>query len=456
MKEKITDTQNTGVDPQRLQEYIDTLSKMLRCKTVWTENGENIGEYERFYSVLKESFPLLHSKTEHFVFDSCLIYKINGNSNENILLMSHHDVVDGSPNWDTPPFGAVVKDGLLFSRGSIDTKTPLFAEMQAAEELLQEGFSFPVNVYIASSGNEEVSGNGILNALDFFKQNDVKFRFILDEGGAIVENMVPGVKRQTAMVAVHEKGRHGYSCVVEKDAKKDGGHSGLTCKTDNPIVRMSAFITEVEKTQWTRKFYPEVKATFTACAPYMPTALKFVFKNLNLFQKPLLKIIPKISSAAAGMLGTTLSFTQIRARGGSENIQAKAVEATAFFRCVREKDLLKDVEKFTEIGKKYGIKVAQISADYCPPTDFNGKEFAFVKSVINSNFPSVVVAPFLLTAGTDARRLYPVSDNILRFAPISLSAKQFATVHSDNENIATVSVGEAVAFYKTLITRILP
>ena len=64
---------------------------------------------------------------------------------------------------------------------------------------------------------------------------------------------------------------------------------------------------------------------------------------------------------------------------------------------------------------------------------------------MNEIFPDVIVAPFLLTAGTDARRFSDVADSILRFAPIDLDKKQFASIHSANEHIKIKNIGECVA-----------
>lgn len=61
-----------------------------------------------------------------------------------------------------------------------------------------------------------------------------------------MDGMVPTVKRRCAMISVHDKGRHAYRCTARKDIKADGCHSGLTCKSDKPIVRMSQFICEAE------------------------------------------------------------------------------------------------------------------------------------------------------------------------------------------------------------------
>ena len=94
--------------------------------------------------------------------------------------------------------------------------------------------------------------------------------------------------------------------------------------------------------------------------------------------------------------------------------------------------------------------------DYCEPTDFEGEAYRTVENLLHENFPDVAVVPFLLTAGTDARRFTGIADNILRFAPIDLSKKQFATIHSEDEHIAVSNIGECVVFYKDLIRKLTP
>ena len=124
-----------------------------------------------------------------------------------------------------------------------------------------------------------------------------------------------------------------------------------------------------------------------------------------------------------------------------------------FIRCIREDDLYRGLEKIKEIGKRYGVTIEEIERDYCQPTEFNGDAFRLVESVLNDNFPDVIVAPFLLTAGTDARRFTDVANNILRFAPIDLNKKQFATIHNPNEHIAISNIGQCVVFYKEFVKR---
>ena len=124
-----------------------------------------------------------------------------------------------------------------------------------------------------------------------------------------------------------------------------------------------------------------------------------------------------------------------------------------FLRCVREDDLYAGLEKIRAIAQKYGVEIEEIERDYCQPTDFNGPAFRTVEDLLHQNFPDVAVAPFLLTAGTDARRFTGLADQILRFAPIDLNKKQFATIHGDDEHIGVQNIGECVVFYKDLVQR---
>ena len=346
------ESERASVSEEKTREYVKKLSSLVNCKTVWTKDGENKSEFDKFYSVIEENFPNISKRAKRLTFGSgCFVYVIEGkNAKKNIMLMSHHDVVEGGEGWNTDPFEATEKDGYLYGRGTIDTKTPLFAELQACEELLEDGYDFDgINLYIGSSDNEEVGGDGMVLAADYFKQNGIRFDVVLDEGGAITQGQIPGVKCKSAVVAVHEKSRHYFKCTVNSEQL---GHGGFGKMADSAALNMSKFITKVSKTPiYKGKFYPEVRATFERHVPYMSLPMKLLFGNIGIFS-PIIKKIMMGIPAASAMLSTSVSFQSVFA-GDVDNptFRSKSAEAIMFLRCVREDDLYEGLEKIKRIGK---------------------------------------------------------------------------------------------------------
>ena len=209
------------------QAAIDSLAQLIRCKTISVKDSYDDTEFAKLRAVVEGKFPLLHEKAERRIFSQdCWLYKIPGKDpSRNILLMSHHDVVAADEEWSHEPFGGEIVDGKIYGRGAADTKGSLCAILWAAEKMLEEGFQPAVNVYILSSHNEELGGDGITSARAWFQEQGITLEAVLDEGGAIVDPPLGNMGcEKCAMVAVHEKGR----CRVNFTAKWASNHVSLT------------------------------------------------------------------------------------------------------------------------------------------------------------------------------------------------------------------------------------
>ena len=313
------------------------------------------------------------------------------------MLMSHHDVVPAEGKWNYPPFSGQIAEGCIWGRGTVDTKTPLFAEFSALEELLEEGWIPPCNVYLVSSHNEEIAGDGVPLVLQWLKEQKITFEWILDEGGAVIDAPMSGMDCKYAMLAVHEKGRY----TIRVKAAQTAGHGSLVKQLKSPAVRIAGLITKIEKKQpFIRKIHPEVLVMFESLAPYMKLPMRLIFANMWCFGGILKRLIPVLNAQAGSMLGTTCTFKNLRTAENGD------CTAEVFFRCVEE-------------------------------------EFGYA-----------ACAPFILPAGTDARHFSELSDAVIRFAPIDINNQQYASVHDKNENIGMESVVRAVAFYKTVLRKL--
>lgn len=431
-----------------MKTYAKKLQKMIQCKTVSVKDSYDDTEFAKLRTVMEELFPLVHKVAEKLTFgDDCWMYCIPGeDTNRNIMLMSHHDVVAVDGEWKYDGFSGEIAEEKVWGRGTVDTKTPLFAEFSALEELLSEGYKPACNVYIGSSHNEEIAGDGVPKAFAYFKEKGITFEAILDEGGAVIDPPVGGMKvEKCAMVAVHEKGFFHLNCT----AMTGSGHAGLTAgQKATPVERMSAFIHEISsKNIFIRRFNPQITAMFTHMAPHCKFPMNVVFGNLWLFGGVLKKIMPSLSPAAGGLLGTTCVFNKVE--GSAE---AKTCTARATLRPVDSTDWKVDLQRFMDVAKKYDITVeVDEKSEYHEPADMTKPQLAYTFECIKKVFPAYPPIPMILPAGTDARHFTEICPCVIRFAPIRLSAQQLASVHSENENIDVDAIADAVEFYKQFV-----
>ena len=321
----------------------ERLMKMIECQTVSSREIYDDTEFAKLRAAVKELFPLLHERAEIKYFsEDCWVYKIPGrDESRNILLMSHHDVVAVTGDWTHEKFGEI-SDGKIWGRGTVDTKTSLFAELSAVEELLAEDFEPACNLYIASGHNEEIFGDGIHEAVKYFEKRGIEFELAIDEGGGVISAPIDGIDCKCAMIAVHEKGYHRINVRAVQ-----GDSEGLTL-SDNPVTRVSKFIAEVSALKLTIKMPAQVREMFTALLPYMNFPLRLIFANLWCFEPLLIKLMPKINSQAAAMLGTTCVFGSIESKKG-KTPRDNECSASALIRYIDEEDLVGDMEKIREL-----------------------------------------------------------------------------------------------------------
>ena len=179
---------------------IDNLAKLIKCKTISRIDhvGEDDGEFDKLVDMLPELYPNVCSKCEFKTFpDRGLLYKWEGRNHDNpSVYMAHYDVVPvNEEDWQKPPFDGVTENGVLWGRGTLDTKATFAGALFALDHHIANGFVPENDIYLAFSGCEEVNGLGAKHIVDYFEENKINPVLVLDEGGAITEGQIPGVKK---------------------------------------------------------------------------------------------------------------------------------------------------------------------------------------------------------------------------------------------------------------------
>ena len=205
---------------------IHALGELVKCRTVSrSEPGlEDEAEFEKLINLLPELYPNVWENCPLTRLpDRALLFKWEGREpGEAAVLMAHYDVVPvEEENWLRPAFDALIEDGVMWGRGTLDTKVTFNGILCAAEAMIKEGFKPKNDVYFAFSGGEEVNGPGAKNIVEYFKENNVTLKLVLDEGGAVVENVFPGVTKPCGLIGIAEKGLLN----VEYSISGHGGHA---------------------------------------------------------------------------------------------------------------------------------------------------------------------------------------------------------------------------------------
>ena len=422
----------------------EKLSTMIKYDTTSHANIHEVDKFLGFHKVLEELFPLVHRNLEKTEIDGNLLFYWKGKSSEKpILLMSHQDVVPAEGEWKHEPFSGDIADGKVWGRGAADTKCTVMAFFEAVEELLKEGYTPPVDVYLASSCTEEWAGDGAPTIVNELKRRGVELFLVCDEGGCIITDPIGGVNGNFAMVGVFEKGK----ADVKFTAHSTGGHASAPTK-NTPIARLASFVDDVEKhSPFKKKLMPEVSAMFTTLAPYASSfGMRLLLGNIWLFKPLIVAVLPAVSAQAGAMLRTTIAFTT---QSGSDAYNVIPQEATlgANMRFIPHQGEKESLEIIENLAKKHGLDTEIIHTnDYTDPVDINGEAFKLVENVIGETFPGLASSPYVMTGATDAQFYQPICKNCIRFAPVIYGPDQMKGMHGVNECIEYNCLPGAVRF----------
>lgn len=433
-----------------LQIAEEKLGAMIRIPTVSKHEHEDLSQFYRFHQELEKLFPLIHEKLEKTVLNGTLLYRWSGADPQKqpILFMGHQDVVPASDEgWSVPAYSGVVKDGCLYGRGTLDCKGTMYVQMQAVEELLGEDFVPPCDVYLEYSINEETGGDGAAAAMRYLRDRGIRFAFVLDEGGAVIDEAVPGMDKPYAVIGVTEKGYMD----VKITARGKGGHSS-TPPRNTPAARLFAFANEIERKRPFRKvLIPEVQEMFRQMAPAFSFPLRFLLGNLWLTKPLVIAAMPLVSPFGEALMATTCCFTQMKGSDAA-NVIPKEPYLIANLRCSVHQNCEESLNVLKKYGKKYDLDFeVLLQRDASPVSDIHSKAYGFVEKTIRAHFPDAGVAPYLIMGGTDCRHFHALTDTALRFAPVRMTNAQNASCHAVDENVTIAALAEGVRFFKRLL-----
>ena len=435
------------------EQVISRFQAMIRKKTI-SNKGEDTykEEFEGFYALLKEMYPAVYGTVQNLRDgERGILLKWEGKNKrlDPVILMAHHDVVsDEGQDWKHPAFEAEIHDDCIWGRGTIDTKCLIGGIFEAMEALIKEGFTPERDIYFASSDCEEVAGKTMPEIVEWFKENKIKPRFILDEGGAIMSNLPMGIKTPFAMVAMSEKGWATVKLTAKSKTAAHGAKASASEKVSAPVKLIRA-LNALEKNPVPAVMTDAVEEMLRSFAPYIDGPVSQVLKNIKIF-KPVVKKVLESNADTAAMIASAINVTKLEA-GNEKGSVPDTATATLSLK-IAPHDTVDGV--IAHIKKVVGenIELEEVKRSDPPRiSDFNTESFELVKRTVKKVFPDVGVSPFILNAGTDSRHFSPICKEIYRFGAFRLNDELFGTVHGADERLPVKDYLKCIEFYYELI-----
>ena len=433
---------------------IHALGELVKCRTVSRSEPEleNEAEFEKLINLLPELYPN--------VWENCaltrlpnraLLFKWEGREpGEAAVLMAHYDVVPvEEENWLRPAFDALIEDGVMWGRGTLDTKVTFNGILCAAEAMIKEGFKPKNDVYFAFSGGEEVNGPGAKNIVEYFKENNVTLKLVLDEGGAVVENVFPGVTKPCGLIGIAEKGLLN----VEYSISGHGGHASAPAP-HTPVGKLSAACARLENKPFKLHVTKPAAEMFDTLGRHSSFVYKIIFANMWLF-KPVLDILcRKTGGEINALLRTTVAFTQMKG-SPAPNVIPSAASMVSNLRLNPEDSVEGALEYIRTTIKDESITLRPFDATEPSPissTDCEG--WRIVCDAVSGTWPGCIVSPYLMVQCSDSRHYGPISDKVYRFSAMALTKEERGSIHGANERIKLENIVKAVEFFQRVIKKL--
>ena len=432
---------------------INALAELLKCKTISYDDHslEDAVEFDKIFAIMHDLYPR--------VFDVCsvrelpdraILFRWPGKSDQHpSVMMSHFDVVPvDEEKWEKPPFAGIIEDGVLWGRGALDTKATLNGVLSAANYLIGKGFKPENDIYFAFSGGEEVNGKGAPNIVDHLINHHVQPALVVDEGGAVVENVFPGVKQACGLIGIAEKGMIN----AQYRTLSAGGHASAP-KPHTPVGILAAACKKVEDHPFKMHITKPVREMFDTLGRHSTFLYRMIFANLWCFGW-VLDLLGKSSGGEMNaLLRTTVAFTQMEGSSARNVIPPEATMVsnmrlnpadTVDSALLYLKHTVND--KNVEITALESNEPSRISETNCPAWDK-------VASAVAGTWQGCIVSPYLMVQCSDSRHWGRISDKVFRFSAMDLTAAERATIHGNNERIRLETVHKAVEFYIRLMSK---
>ncbi|HLK18947.1 MAG TPA: M20/M25/M40 family metallo-hydrolase [Bryobacteraceae bacterium] len=376
-----------------------------------------------------------------------LVARLKGSGRKKpVLILGHTDTVGVQPDkWPVDPFGALLKDGYIWGRGTTDNKDCVTAGLMLMLELKRLNVPLDRDVIFLAEASEESASGPVRVGIDYMVQQhwpEIEAEFALAEGGFVhSEN---GRIRFVEIAATEKVARR-----AKLVATGTSGH-GSRPRRDNAIVHLSTAVSKVgaweppmRLNDITRTFFerlatissPEEAARYNGLVdPQKSPSIQNYFAEHDL--------------AKYSVLRTSISPTILNG-GFRENVIPSQAEATLDIRALPDEDMTKFFAEMDRIIGDPSVKIVPSTQGRpsAAPSRLDTEMFHALEAAQRQLYPGAITIPGMLTGATDLAQLRAKGVQCYGIGP-RFDEAEFAEHgwHSDVERLSEDSLYGLVQF----------
>ena len=433
-------------DPAVLQgEAVGWLQGYLRVNTINPPGNEIAGAQFLAGLLKKEGIP--YEIAESAPGRANIWVRLKGGDKPALMLLHHMDVVPADRRfWSTDPLSGELRDGQIYGRGALDTKSTGILHLATIVALHRARATLNRDVIFLATADEEAGGEFgvgwlVKNRADLFKN----VGYVINEGGGGELNE----GRVQFGVEVTQKVPYWFRVT----AKGEPSHGSRPRETSS-VMNLIAALERLRTYSFEPRISPAVDAYFKAISATAPVKWQTRFANIDsaIRTKGVALELQRDLPAMHALIRNTCSMTRLSA---SDKINTVPTEAWAELDCRLLPD--QNPAAFTselqavlgpgvEISKLMGFAPAVSSAD----TEL----FRIIQDVSRQHFPGAPVVPAVQTGFTDSHFLRDLGITAYGYAPIVVPLEDAAGLHGNNERISAENVRRGVTMMQDIVRRL--
>jgi acetylornithine deacetylase/succinyl-diaminopimelate desuccinylase-like protein len=374
-----------------------------------------------------------------------LVARIKGTGSKRpVLMLAHTDVVPVQRDkWPVDPFGAVVKDGYVWGRGTTDDKDKLTAILMTLLLVKRSGAPLDRDLIFLAESGEEADATGV--GIKFMVEqhfDEIDSEFAITEGpGATIENGRVAFVQITTGEKVPRR--------VRLVASGTSGHGSIP-RIDNAVTHLAAAVQKVGSWQTPARLNATTRTYFEKLASISAPDRAARYRSL---------LDPRGSAAAErylaefepehySVLRTSVVPTMLQA-GIGPNVIPSTAEATIDIRTLPDEDFPAFLREMVRLIDDPAISIVPLpmTRPVTEPSSIDSSMYRSLERAASLVYPGSISVPSMLTASSDMAQLRAKGVQAYGIGP-AMTDEEFTqhAWHSDVERLSEESLYRFVQF----------